>query len=202
MIRKSILRSSIALAILLGAATPAFAQGIGKVGTVDMEKIFNEYYKTKKARARLKEVEEQAKTELEERMDAYKTILEDLKKIEQEASNEALSEDVKKEKINSYKQKAVEAKSLEKEIGEFRQTRQRQIQEQILRMRRGLLKEIMEKITEKVKVEKYDLVFDRTGPSSAGYPLVIYSREGLDFTDDIVQLVNKDAATAPADLPE
>lgn len=200
MIRSRLLRATLAAGLLLATATPAFSQGM-KVGTVDMEKIFNEYHKTKKARARLKEVEDQAKAELEERMEAYKTLLEELKKMEQEATNEALSEDVKKEKIKKYQEKAVEAKGLEREISEFRQTRQRQIQEQILRMRRGLIKEIIEKITEKVKVDKYDLVFDRTGPSNAGYPLVVYSREGLDFTADIVQLVNQDAATA-GDLPE
>ena len=180
-----------------------------KIGTVDMNKIFNEYEKTKKAQKRLSEVEDQAKKELDERMESYKKVLEALKKIEQEATNEALSNEVKEEKRRSFQEKANEARTLEREINEFRQTRQKQIREQIMRMRRGLIGEIVTAITEKVKVEKYDLVFDRTGPSSSGYPLVVYARDVLDFTDPIIELINKDStddkeeanSEAPADAP-
>lgn len=184
---------------MLAASGSAFAQGM-KIGTVDMDKIFNEYHKTKQARERLKDVEEQAKSELDERMDAYKTILEEIKKIEQEARNEALSEEVRSEKEQLFQEKAREARSLEQEITEFRQTRQRQIREQIMRMRRGLIREIIEVIDEQVKAQKYDLVFDKSGPSAAGYPLVVYSRPGLEFTDEIIDKINENAgATAAAE---
>ncbi len=180
------------MSMLVATSGSALAQGL-KIGTVDMDKIFNEYHKTKKARERLSEVEEQAKTELDERMDAYKTILEEIKKIEQEAKNEALSEEVRSEKEQLFQEKAREARSLEREITEFRQTRQRQIREQIMRMRRGLIREIIEVIDEEVKAQKYDLVFDKSGPSAAGYPLVVYSRQGLEFTDQIIEKINENA---------
>jgi outer membrane protein len=183
---------------ILAASGSAFAQGM-KIGTVDMDKIFNEYYKTKQARERLKEVEEQAKTELDDRMDFYKGVLEEIKQIEQEARNEALSEEARSEAETKFQEKAREARSLEQEITEFRQTRQRQIREQIMRMRRGLIREIIEVIDEEVKAQNYDLVFDKSGPSAAGYPLVVYSRPGLEFTDQIIEKINEDAGTATAE---
>jgi outer membrane protein len=186
-----------AAAFLLASASASAQQGM-KIGTVDMNKIFTDYKKTQAAQDRLKDVEKAAQDELNERMESYKNLLEDIKKVEQEANNPALSNEVKEEKKKTFQEKATEARGLEREINEFRQTRQKQIQEQMLRMRKGLIDEIIKEIAEKVKVEKYDLVFDKTGPSATGIPIVVYARDGLDFSDPISEILNKKAGATPA----
>ena len=80
---------------------------------------------------------------------------------------------------------------MEREINEFRQTRENQLREQALRMREGIVKEITEIVNDKVKTLNMDLVFDKSGMSFNGVPLVMYSRDSYDFTNDVVAALNK-----------
>ena len=67
---------------------------------------------------------------------------------------------------------------MEREINEFRQTRERQLQEQALRMREGIVKEITDVVMEKVKAQNLDLVFDKSGMSLNGVPLLdVFARQ-------------------------
>jgi Skp family chaperone for outer membrane proteins len=80
---------------------------------------------------------------------------------------------------------------MEREINEFRQTRERQLQEQALRMREGIVKEITDVVMEKVKANNIDFVFDKSGMSLNGVPLLMYAKENVDFTSDIITVLNK-----------
>jgi outer membrane protein len=103
--------------------------------------------------------------------------------------------------------KIANIKNMEREINEFRQTRERQLQEQALRMREGIVKEITDVVMDKVKTNSLDLVFDKSGMSLNGVPLLMYARDNFDFTNDVVAVLNKPgrATTStekPATLPE
>src|SRR6266568_3770295 len=87
-------------------------------------------------------------------------------------------------------------KNMEREINEFRQTRENQLREQALRMREGIVKEITEIVNDKVKTLNMDLVFDKSGMSFNGVPLVMYSRDSYDFTNDVVAALNKPGRTS------
>jgi Skp family chaperone for outer membrane proteins len=80
---------------------------------------------------------------------------------------------------------------MEREINDFRQTRERQLQEQALRMREGIVKEITDVVMEKVKAQSLDFVFDKSGMSLNGVPLLMYAKENVDFTSDIITVLNK-----------
>src|SRR5205807_761019 len=82
-------------------------------------------------------------------------------------------------------------KNMEREITEFRQTRERQLQEQALRMREGIVKEITDVVMDKVKTGNLDLVFDKSGNSLNGVPVLMYSRDSVDFTNDVITVLNK-----------
>ena len=80
---------------------------------------------------------------------------------------------------------------MEREISEFRQTREQQLQQQAMRMREGIVKEITEVVLERVKANGMDLVFDKSGLSTNYVPVVLYSRDNADFTSDIITALNK-----------
>jgi len=88
---------------------------------------------------------------------------------------------------------------MEREINEFRQTRERQLQEQAMRMREGIVKEITDIVMEKVKANNMDLVFDRSGMSLNGVPVLMYSHDNVDFTTDIVAVLNKPGRAIPSE---
>jgi Skp family chaperone for outer membrane proteins len=90
---------------------------------------------------------------------------------------------------------------MEREINEFRQTRERQLQEQAMRMRENIVKEITDVIMEKVKGANYDLVLDKSGPSMNGVNIVLHSKDSFDFTTDVVTALNKKPVTTTTEKP-
>jgi len=185
------------LAVLLPAlALPVvgFAQGAMKIATVDMNRAFKEYNKTKDAEAKINDAKNAAKKEYDDRADAYKKALDEINKLNQQLDAPALSADAKTQKAKERDEKISNIKSMEREINEFRQTRERQLQEQALRMREGIVKEITDVVMDKVKANNLDLVFDKSGMSLNGVPILMYARDNMDFTTDVVNTLNKPAA--------
>src|SRR6201997_2591465 len=166
------------------------AQGM-KIGTVDMNRTFREYNKTKDAEAKINDAKNQAKKEYDERADAYKKALDDVNNLNKQLEAPALSADAKAQKAKERDDKISNIKNMEREITEFRQTRERQLQEQALRMREGIVKEITDVVMDKVKASNLDLVFDKSGNSLNGVPVLMYSRDSVDFTNDVITVLNK-----------
>jgi hypothetical protein len=46
----------------------------------------------------------------------------------------------------------------------------------------------------KVKEAQYDLVLDKSGMSIGQIPVIVYSKETMDFSKDIIDTLNKGAA--------
>ncbi|MDQ6622206.1 MAG: OmpH family outer membrane protein [Verrucomicrobiota bacterium] len=198
---KKILSALLLAAIAFPVA--GFAQGNLKVGTVDMNRAFKEYNKTKDAEGKINEAKNAAKKEYDERAEAYKKSLDEINKLTQQLEAPALSADAKNAKAKERDEKIATIKNMEREINEFRQTRERQLQEQALRMREGIVKEITDVVMDKVKANNLDLVFDKSGMSLNGVPLLMYSRDNIEFTNDVVAVLNKpgrasDTGTAAA----
>jgi outer membrane protein len=187
----------IALGAMLALPVVTFAQGTVKFGTVDMNRAFKEYNKTKDAEAKINEAKNAAKKEYDDRADAYKKALDEINNLNKQLDAPALSADAKTQKAKERDDKIANIKNMEREINEFRQTRERQLQEQALRMREGIVKEITDVVMEKVKANNLDLVFDKSGMSLNGVPLLMYSKENVDFTNDIILVLNK-PGRAPA----
>jgi len=182
---------SIALASLVALPVAAFAQGTLKIGTVDMQRAFKEYSKTKDAEAKINDAKNAAKKEYDDRADGYKKALDEMNNLNKQLDAPALSADAKTQKAKERDDKIANIKNMEREITEFRQTRERQLQEQAMRMREGIVKEITDVVMEKVKANRMDLVFDKSGMSLNGVPVLMYAPENVDFTNDIVTVLNK-----------
>jgi Skp family chaperone for outer membrane proteins len=189
------------LVSLLVLPVMARAQGSLKIGTVDMNRTFREYNKTKDAEAKINEAKNQAKKEYDERADSYKKALDDINNLNKQLEAPALSADAKAQKAKERDDKISNIKNMEREITEFRQTRERQLQEQALRMREGIVKEITDVVMERVKASKLDLVFDKSGNSLNGVPVLMYAPDSVDFTNDIISILNKPGRATSAVLP-
>jgi outer membrane protein len=184
------------LPLILGAAialtgATASAQSMVKIGTVDMKKIFESYYKTKDAETRINEARNAAKKELDERMEGYQKGIGEVSKLNEEINNPALGKESKDTKSKSRDEKVTELKAMEREITDFRQTREKQLQDQSARMRQGIVEDINKIVNDKVKAESYDLVFDKSGMSLNGVSVVMFAKDGYDFTDSVVVQLNK-----------
>ncbi|MEQ1859405.1 MAG: OmpH family outer membrane protein [Chthoniobacteraceae bacterium] len=193
---KYLVPSFLAAALLAFAGT-AHAQSMVKIGTVDMKKIFEGYYKTKDAEQRINEARNQAKKELEERMETGQKAMAEVNKLNAEIDNPALSREAKETKSKVRDERLAELKNMDREITEFRQTREKQLQEQSGRMRQGIVDDITKVVGEKVKAESFDLVFDKSGMSFNGVSVVMNAKESYDFTDSVITILNKNKGSEP-----
>jgi outer membrane protein len=182
---------TLALAATVALPLVASAQNTLKIGTVDMNRAFKEYGKTKEAEAKINAARDAAKKEFDDRAEAYKKALEEVNNLNKQLDAPALSPDAKTQKAKDRDDKINNVKNMEREITEFRQTRERQLQEQAMRMREGIVKEITEIVMDRVKNQNMDLVFDRSGMSLNGVPLLMFARDNYDFTNDVVAALNK-----------
>src|SRR5947208_246734 len=147
---------SIFSALMLALPIAALAQGTPKIGTVDMQKAFKEYNKTKEAEAKINDAKNAAKKEYDDRAEAYKKALDEINNLNKQLESPALSADKKTGMAKERDDKIANIKNMEREISDFRQTRERQLQEQLMRMREGLVKEITDVVMEKVKAKSRD----------------------------------------------
>jgi len=184
------------LALTLAFPIAALAQGTMKIGTVDMQRAFKEYNKTKEAEVKINDAKNAAKKEYDDRAESYKKALDEINNLNKQLESPALSADKKTQTAKERDDKIANIKNMEREISDFRQTRERQLQEQLMRVREGIVKEITDVVMEKVKTNNMDLVFDKSGMSINGVPFLLYSHDNIDFTNDIVAVLNKPGRAA------
>jgi outer membrane protein len=182
---------SILSVLTLAVSITAFAQSTAKIGTVDMQRAFKEYNKTKEAEKKINDAKDAAKKEYDDRAEAYKKALDEINNLNKQLESTALSADKKAGMAKDRDEKIANIKSMEREISDFRQTRERQLQEQLMRMREGIVKEITDVVMEKVRAKSLDFVLDKSGISINGVPVVLYAPENIDFTNEIVDTLNK-----------
>lgn len=184
----------------LAISLPAKAQGNMKVGIVDMKRVFQEYYKTKDAEKKVNEDKSKAKKELDERGTKYKELIGRWNEIEKVLKDKLVNEQLKTQKQKEAQDVISEARSMEREMEEFKRKREQQLQEQVMRMRKGLLEDIKVRVEEKAKRDNFDLVFDKSGMSPSGVPFLLHSKDASDFSTEVISELNKNAPadTAPA----
>ena len=176
---------------MLAFPVAVFAQGTLKIGTVDMQRAFKEYNKTKDAESKINDAKNAARKEYDDRAEDYKKALDEINNLNKQLESPALSADKKTQTAKDRDDKIAKIKNMEREISDFRQTRERQLQEQLMRMREGIVKEITDVVMEKVKANNFDLVFDKSGMSINGVPVLMYSHDNVDFTNDVIAVLNK-----------
>jgi outer membrane protein len=197
--KHTLILSSLAAMLAFGSVT-ASAQNI-KIGTVDMKRVFESYYKTKDAESRINEKRNAAKKELEDRVDVYKKALEEVKKLDEDLNKPELSTTAKQEKMRKRQEMALDLQNMDREIREFQQAQEKQLNELSVRMRGGIVDDINKVVDARVKSDNYDIVFDRSGPSLNGVPIVLYARENYDFTPDVVSALNKSKGSESGPIP-
>ena len=167
-----------------------------KFGVVDMQKAFADFHKTKDASGKFKENVDKAQREVNERWSVYKNLLGEIQKLQKEAQDPIVNNETRAKKGAELQDKAKELRALEQEIGEFQNRRQGQLKQEDLQIRKGLYDEIIAIVKDKAKLENYDFVFDKSGISLTTVPVLLFYKDAVDFTDQVIVELNKDAPAA------
>lgn len=202
---KKLLASLCALAALAGTvASPVYAQPAPKIVIVDMAKLLDGHYKTEEQNAKLKGDEAKANEELEKINKEGQTLVEQLRKMEEDGKNPALSTDAKEKLQGEMRAKIEEIQKKQNEVQSFRGNTQRSLQQRIQNFRKLMFEEISVTVTDVAKKKGATLVFDKSGPSLIGINPVVYSDPAYDITEEVQKEINKSrpaGGSAPAPAP-
>ena len=187
------------IAAALMAAT-AGAQQL-KIGTVDMQLLFKEYYVTAQAQKEINVARAQIQKEDEERLVRIRELEADLQNLRKQFNDPSVSDQKKREMDKQAQAKQQEGMALDRERREFMQRKTQALNETMMLRMRGILEDIRKLVDARAKAEDYDHVFDKSGLSAAQVPVLLYSKDSNDLTADILKVLNKDAPPAAPDAP-
>lgn len=192
--------------LLVGALTmPAFGQN--RIGTIDLQKVFQNYWMRTKAEAALKERGTAMDKELKGFVDDYNKTKEDYTKLITVSQDQSKTQEERDKAKTAAESKLLELKTSENTIRTYEENAKDQLDSQKKRMRDSLLTDIQGAVNAKAKSSGYTLVIDTSADSLNQTPVVVYNNGENDMTDMILKQLNagappdatKDATDKPAD---
>src|SRR5208282_4617387 len=200
---KSLLRT-IVPALLLVSLINTTAWGQGRLATVDLHKVFDNYWKTKQADAALKDRAADIEKEHKSMLDDWKKAKVEYQTLLTEANNQTFSLEEREKRKKSAEDKFKQIKDSEDAITQYERQARTTLEEQKKRMRDVILEEIRTTINAKAKAAAYALVVDVSAESgngnpmagSPGTPVFLYCNNENDITDAVLSQLN---AGAPAE---
>jgi outer membrane protein len=160
------------------------------IAVADMNRVFNEYYKTKNAEANLKEQAEIFKKYAENLNESFKKLQEEFKELRDASQNIAISEVERESKRLAAQDKYRQLKEKEIELKNYSDEKQEQIKKKYAEVRENLLAEIKAVIDREAAKKGYTLVLDISGKTLNQIPAVISYKKELDITENILNEIN------------
>ncbi|HXE42348.1 MAG TPA: OmpH family outer membrane protein [Candidatus Baltobacteraceae bacterium] len=193
----------IVLAVLLNVS--ASAQTL-KIATVDVGKVFTNYYKFKLAQANITDQQNRIMKDENDMVENLKKGDTEYKSLLASANDQALSADQRDKNKKSADAKLKELQDAKATLDEYDRSAKTRLTEQLQRVHDKLLDEIRAAIASKAKGGGYNMVFDSGAQSIGGAPMLVYNSGQTDLTDDVLKQLNIGApidfnTTTPAISP-
>jgi outer membrane protein len=170
-----------------------------------MKKVFESYWRTKEAETKMSETRATLKRELDERLQTRKELQDSIEKLNEDIKKPELSKERALSKTKERDDKIGEWQNMMRELQAYQMEKEKQLADQTLRIRNGIVDEIRKVVDDEVKTVGYDLVFDTSGNSINNVPVILYAKESYDFTKVIVEKLNATrpkSSSAPEPSPE
>ena len=182
---------------LSAAAVPATAQT--KIASVDMGKVFNNYWKTKQAQSSLESRLTELRKEVKDMADGLEKTQNEYKQLLDQANDQALSDDERNKRKQAATDKAKEINNTKGALEQFQRQADAQLADQRQRMTSNLLTEIRAAVADQAKAGHYTFVLN-----SASSEIVVFNDNSTDLTELVSKQLNAGApidVTKPATLP-
>jgi len=185
-------------AFLLAMLMASSALGQGRVATIDMRKVFDNYYRTKQARASIDDHKAEMEKEHGTMLGEWKKLKEEYETARVGASDQVVSAEEREKRQKQAEEKLKKVKDAEEGLVSFEKTARSTYEEQIRRMHDNILEEIRNVLSARAKAANYALVLDTAGDSVNGIPVVLFSNGDYDITKEVLEQLNAAAPTEPA----
>jgi outer membrane protein len=182
--------------VLLSIALTTFASAQTKIALVRVKDVYLDLPSTQALQEKLL-AERKAITE-NERAEQLRKSLFELDQLNQEIQSKLsqLESDAGKKLIDAFELKRQETTTLRTEFDNYKASEEKRINTEMVHATRSAMNKIMAAADQLAKERNFDAVFDLSANTNTGLPLLIYTSNTYDLTDDVIALLKE---TMPAE---
>ena len=189
---KKSIQSILAVAAFAFTAITSHAQTAPKIVIVDLAKLFDNHYKTVEQQAKLQADEAKAKDQLDLITKEGNTLVEQYKELDDQSKNPTATVEAKAKAQTDAQKKLEEIRQKQQEQQSFVQSTRNSLQQRFQTFKTLMLEEITKAVTLVAKEKGATLVLDKSGPTMVGVSSIVYFDAGMDITEEVMALINKD----------
>ena len=185
--------------LVIGCLCQAAVGAEMRIGTIDLRKVFEGYWKKKQAEAQLKDRQADMEKEDKNMLEDYKKLKDDYQNLLNSANDSAISLEERDKRKQLAEAKLKQLKDLEETVRQYETTARNTLLDQTQRTRTKILDEIRNVVSARAKAAGYTLVIDTASESANATPVVMFTSNENDITDVILKELN---ASAPVEGPK
>jgi Skp family chaperone for outer membrane proteins len=187
--KKMLLNVLMVLAVCTGVELSAQNMPL-KIAVIDMNRVFQEYNKTKINEAKLKKQADIYKEYSTQLAQSLNKLRQEFIKLRDDSQNMVYTAAERENRRLNAQEKYRQTAAKEAELREYNRERQKQLRDEYEKLRSSILQDISNVVTEKCLAEGYGLVLDKSGRTLNNIPFVVYSSKMLDITDSVIKTLN------------
>lgn len=183
-----------AFLILAIAVCGQIAFSADRIGTVDLEKVFREYHKSRAVEEFINQRADAVRTYLNQMREQLKTLRAEMHKLGTNAGNPALSasELANAKRLADDAIRKVKAKEAEIELYTSQITRE--IRELENKKRQEIMADINAEVRRRAAVRGFNFVMDSSGKTLNGQPALVVVPAERDITAEVIRELNRTAS--------
>lgn len=175
------------------AAAPAAtgSVSVGKIGYVDMERIFQGYYKTVRADAsfkKQKDIYAQHATDMATEIEAVKKQRDEQR---EKSLNIALSDEARAQSRKDADDREGMVREKDRELRDFVTSKDKELGRKYLELRNELVKELSDYIRAHAEKSGFEMVVDVSGMTRNFIPAIVYYPKNKEMTEALLAELNK-----------
>ena len=188
--------SKTVLALFMMALLTGTTFGQTRIGTIDLKKAFDTYWKRKEALSTLNDEKNDLEKDLKNMVDDARKTREAYQKLLSDASDSAISSDEREKRKKLAEDKFKQVREREDDATRFQRDAGARLDERQKRFTDTLVNEIRSVISVVAKGHGFAQVLDISSP------VVLYTTSESDITDEVIKQLNANAPAARSDDTE
>ncbi len=169
-----------------------------KVATVDLTRLFREYYRTKIIEQDFNEQSKVYRNYIARQAEALRKSEAEYRKKLDASLNVALAPAEREKRRNEVQSMENELKRRRAELEQYAAGKARALQKASGEQRLKVIEEIRSEIRRRAALDGYTLVLDKSAKSTSDAAIILYSADSLDITERVLTELNRGAEKSAA----
>ena len=180
--------------VLLALLACFNVQSADRIGTVDLEKVFREYHKSRAVEEFINRRADAVRAYMKQMSEQLKKLQSEMYRLGTDASNPALNaaDLAKAKKAAADAEAKVKAKTAEIKLYSTQITRE--IRELENKKRQEIMADINAEVRRRANIRGFNFIIDRSGKTLNGQPALLVFPNDRDITAEVIRELNRSAA--------